>query len=117
MSHASKPVMVAIKFYEEFVPKEDKETMQVLEEKVFQTLYFIDDKEVYFHVGGLILDIGCTKTRKSKIFHTLELYWNMKMIVSLGMLPKEEDCNTLVLRLHIYNVFYLFDEGTMCPNI
>jgi hypothetical protein len=31
MSHASKSVMVAIKFYEEFVAKEDKETMQGLE--------------------------------------------------------------------------------------
>jgi hypothetical protein len=82
----------ATKFYAYFFPEEDKVTMQGLEEEVFLTREFKDDEEVEFQVWGLIpnLDLGCTRTMNSKFFRTLELYWHMKTMVALGMIPKEE---------------------------
>jgi hypothetical protein len=79
--------------------------------KFSKTWYFKDDKEVDFHVGGLIPDIGCTRNRNSKFFCTLELYWHMKMMVSLGMLLKEEE------RLHINNVFFLFGRDDVPKHL
>jgi len=46
-------------------------------------------------VGGLIPDLGCTETKKSKLFSTLELHWHTKMMVSLGILTKEEEFHQL----------------------
>jgi hypothetical protein len=34
--------------------------------------------------------MGCTKTKNSKLFHTLELYWHVKTMVALHMLTKDK---------------------------
>jgi hypothetical protein len=73
-SHAAKVVVVVVEFYEDFVPEEEKATMSSLEAEVHLIMEFKDDEEVKFQVGGLIPDLGCTRTRNSKLFCTLELY-------------------------------------------
>jgi hypothetical protein len=67
-------VVAAVEFYQEFVPEEDKATITMLEAEVKLTREFKYDEDVDHRVGGLIPDLGCTKTRKSKFFQTLELY-------------------------------------------
>jgi hypothetical protein len=73
------------------VPAEDKATMSALEVEVCLACEFKEDVEVDFQVGGVILELGCSRTKNSKFFHTLELYWHVKTMVALGMLPKDED--------------------------
>jgi hypothetical protein len=81
----------AAKFYEDYVPEVDKAIMIELEEEVHQIREFHDDDEVEAQVGSFILDLGCTRTRNSKFYRTLELYWHTKTMVAMGMLPKEKD--------------------------
>jgi hypothetical protein len=95
----SKVVIAVAEFYEEFVPEEDKATMSALEAEVRLVREFKDDGEVEYQVGGLIPDLGCTRTRNSKFFRTLELYWHTKTMVALGMLPKDEDFRQLKRRM------------------
>jgi hypothetical protein len=42
-------------------------------------------------VGDIIPNLGCTQTRESKFYRTLELYWHTKTMVAQGMLPKDQD--------------------------
>lgn len=83
--------MDAADHYEHLVLEEDNAAMLALEAKVRLARKFKEDVEVDFQVGGLIPELGCSRTKNSKIFHTLELYWHTKMMVALGMLPKHED--------------------------
>jgi hypothetical protein len=69
--------------------------MPTLEEEVKLVREFKEDEEVEHQVGGIIPDLGCTRTRNSKFYRTLELYWHTKMMVALGMLPKEQDFRQL----------------------
>jgi hypothetical protein len=64
--------------------------MHALEAKVKLVREFKEDEEVEHQVGGIILDLGCTRTRNSKFYRTLELYWHTKTMVALGMFPKDE---------------------------
>lgn len=73
-SNAAKEVMTTTKFYEDFFPKEDKDTMSGLEAKVCFIREFKDDEEVDFQVDGLIPNLGCTRTKNSKLLCTMELY-------------------------------------------
>jgi hypothetical protein len=84
--------------YEESVPEEDKAKMAELEEEVRQIRQFQEDEEVEAQLGGFIPDLGCTKSRNSKFFRTLELYWHTKTLVAIGMLPKEQDFRQLKSR-------------------
>jgi len=92
LSRAAKVDVVITKFYHDFVgPEDDQATMATLESKVKLVKEFKDDEEVEQQVGGIISDLGCTRTHKSKFYRTLELYWHTKKMVALEMLPKDED--------------------------
>jgi hypothetical protein len=77
------------------VPEEDQATIPSLEVEVRLVHEFKDDEEIEQLVGGLILDLGCTRIRNSKFLRTLELYWNTKTMVALGMLSKEYEFSQL----------------------
>ena len=70
-SRAAKVVVVVAEFYENFVPDEDKATMSSLEEEAHLIMEFKYDEEVKFQVGGLTLDLDCTRIRNSKFVGTL----------------------------------------------
>jgi hypothetical protein len=53
-SYATKVVIDATEFYEEFVPKEDKTRMTELEDEVHQIREFHDDEDVEAQVGSFI---------------------------------------------------------------
>lgn len=61
-SRAAKAVVNAIEHYEHFVPVEDKAAMLALEAEVRLVREFKENNEVE-QVGGLILELGCTRTR------------------------------------------------------
>jgi hypothetical protein len=84
-------VLDAAEHYGHFVPKEDKVVMSTLEAKVCLAHEFKEDVEVNFQVGGVIRELGCSRTKNPKFFHTPKLYWHVKTMVALGMLPKDED--------------------------
>jgi hypothetical protein len=88
--------------------------MSALEAKVRLVREFKDDEDVEHQVGGLIPDLGCTRSRNSKFFHTLELYWHTKTMVALGMLPKDEDFRQLKHRMETLEAqnAYLLDVVT-----
>jgi hypothetical protein len=65
--------------------------MKDLENEVFQIKEFQEDEDVEVQVEGFILDMGCDRTKNSNLYHTLELYWHTKIMVVMGMLPKEKD--------------------------
>jgi len=73
------------------VPKEDKEIMSSMEVEVCLAREFKEDVEVNFQVGGVIRELDCSRTKNPKFLHTPELYWHVKTMVALGMLPKDED--------------------------
>jgi hypothetical protein len=98
----------AIEFYEDYVPEPDKAKMIKLEEEVRQIRYFHDGDEVEAQVGSFIPDLGCTRTRNSNFYKTLELYWHTKTMVAMGMLPEEQDFHQLKSRkeaLEIQNAY------------
>jgi hypothetical protein len=97
-SRIEKAIIDAVELYEEIVPEADKVKMVQLEEEVRVTRQFQDDEDVEALLGGLIPDLGCTQSRNSKFFQTLELYWHTKTLVALGMLPKEQDFHQLKRR-------------------
>lgn len=72
---------------------------------------FKDDEEVDFQVDGLIPNLGCTRTKNSKLLCTMELYWHTKMMVSLGMFPKEEDFLQLKGHMEALETPHLSDFG------
>jgi hypothetical protein len=86
------------KAYAEYVLDVDKGKMAELEEDVQQLREFQDDEEIEAQIGDLIMDFGCSHSRNSKFFQTLELYWQTKTLVALGMLPKEQDFRQLKAR-------------------
>jgi hypothetical protein len=65
---------------------------------------FNDEEEVEHQVGGIIQNLGCTKTENSKFYMTLELYWHIKMMVALGMLPKDQEFWQLKRRMEALEV-------------
>jgi hypothetical protein len=94
-SHAVKDAIDTTKFYEDYVPEEDKARMTDWRMKFHQIREFHDDEEVEAQVGSFIPDLGCTRTHNSKFYRTLELYWHTKTMVAMGMLPKEQDFQQL----------------------
>jgi hypothetical protein len=88
----------AAEFYHQFVPPDDKATMPALEE-VRMVWAYKEDEEVEEQVSGIITDLGCTRTRNSKFYRTLKLYWHTKTMVALGMLPKDQDFRQLKQRM------------------
>lgn len=74
-SRAAKAVIEAAEFYHEFVPKEDQAATHAMESEAKLAREFKEDEEVEHQVGGIIPDLGCTRTRNSKFYRTLELYW------------------------------------------
>jgi hypothetical protein len=89
-SHAARETIDIVGYYETHVPQEDKVSMSALEDEVLLVHEFKEDSEVDLQVGWVIPDMGCTKTQNSKLFHTLELYWHVKTMVALDMLPKDK---------------------------
>jgi hypothetical protein len=73
-SHDAKETIEATKLYHEFVPQQDQATMPTLEAEVKLVKEFEDDEEFEHQVGGIIPDLGCTRSNKFKFFTTLELY-------------------------------------------
>jgi len=65
--------------------------MQPLEEDINIIHTYHEDKEVGAQVGDIFLDLGCTQSRESKFYQTLELYQDTKTMVAHGMLPKDQD--------------------------
>jgi hypothetical protein len=61
-------MILAADFYQDFVLEEDKATMLALEAKVRLIQEFKDGEDVEHQVGGLILDLGCTRTQNSNFF-------------------------------------------------
>lgn len=61
-SHGAKAGIARTDFYWDFVPQEDHATMPTLEVEVKMVREFKDDEEVEYQVGGIIPDLGCTKT-------------------------------------------------------
>jgi hypothetical protein len=57
--------------------------MPTLEEEVKLVRAYKEDEEVEEQVGGIIPDLGCTRTRNSKFYRTLELNWHTKTMVAL----------------------------------
>ena len=83
--------MEMVEFYKEYVPEVDKVKMNDLEEEVRLLKEFHDEEEVEAQIGSLIPDMGFSRTRNSKFYRTLELYWKTKTLVAMGMLPKEKN--------------------------
>jgi hypothetical protein len=50
-------------------------------------------------VGGIILDLGYTRTKNSTFFRTLDLYWHTNTMVALGMFPKDQHFRQLKQRM------------------
>jgi hypothetical protein len=71
MSQVDRELMDVENHYEHFVPMENKYAMLAL---VHLVLDFKEDVEVEHQFGGVIHDLGCSRTRNSKFYHTLELY-------------------------------------------
>jgi len=71
LSHAT---IDATDYYETYFPEDDKVAMSALEDEVRVVCEFKEDSKVDLQVGREIPDLGCTRTRNSKFFHTLELY-------------------------------------------
>jgi hypothetical protein len=92
---AVKATKDATEFYSDTVLDEAKSAMQALEGKLHIVREFKEVDEVEEEVGGLILDMGCTRTKNSIFFCTIELYWHTKTLVALGLFPKDEDFRQL----------------------
>jgi hypothetical protein len=103
-SHATRETIDVVDYYETHVPEDDKVAMSALEDEVLLVCEFKEDSEVDLQVGRVIPDLGCTKTQNSKFFHTLELYWHVKMMVALDMLPKDEDFRQLKGRMEMLEI-------------
>jgi hypothetical protein len=86
-----KATIDASKLYEESVPEENKAKMPELEDEARQMRWFKEDEEVEEQLGSFIPNLGCTRSRNSIFFQTLELYWHTKTLVAIGILPKEQD--------------------------
>jgi hypothetical protein len=84
--------------------EDDKVSMSALEDEVLLVHEFKEDSEVDLKVGRVIPDLGCTKTRNSKFFHTLELCWHVKTMVALDMLPKDEYFHQLKARMEMLEI-------------
>jgi hypothetical protein len=97
--HEAKAVVEDTEFYHQFVSPDDKSTMSTLEEEVRMNRTYKENKEVEEQVGDIIPNLGSTKTRNSKFYRTLELYWHTKTMVALGMLPKDQDFRQLKQRM------------------
>jgi len=52
---------------------------------------FKEVDEVDKEVGGIIPYVGCTRSKNSFYFWMIELYWHIKTLVALGLLPKDEE--------------------------
>jgi hypothetical protein len=83
------------------VPEEEKSEVPSLEVEVHLAQEFKEDVEVDFQVGGVISELGCSRTKNCKFSHTLELYWHVKTMVSFRMLPKDEDFHQLKRRMEM----------------
>jgi hypothetical protein len=103
-SRPTKVTLKAIEYYDTHVPEDDEVAMSALEDEVRLSCEFKEDSEVDFQVGRVISDLGCTSTRNSKFFHTLEIYWHVKMMVSFGMFPKDKDIHQLKGRMEMLKI-------------
>lgn len=84
--------------------------MQTLEEEASLIREFKEANEVDEEAGGLVPGLGCTRTRNSIFFRTVELYWHTKTLVALGLLPKVEDFKQLkghIEALEIQNAYIM----------
>jgi hypothetical protein len=87
---AAREAIGIVDYYETYVHEDDKVMMSALEDEVLLVHEFKEDSEVDLKVGRVIPDLGCTKSRNSKFFHTLELFWHVKTMIVLDMLSKDE---------------------------
>jgi hypothetical protein len=70
--------------------------MDSIEEDVRIVHVYREDAEVDEEVGGIVPDLGCTRNKDAKFNRTVELYWHVKIVVALGMLPKEKEYMKLI---------------------
>jgi hypothetical protein len=103
-SRVAKEALEATENYENIMPEDDKVSMSALKDEFFLVHEFKEDVKVDFQVRGMITELIFFKTRKSKFFHTLELYWHVKTMVSLKILPKDEDFHQLKGRMEMLEV-------------
>jgi hypothetical protein len=87
-SRAAKVAKGAVTSYSNTIPEVAQAAMKELEEEVQLIHEFKEDDEVEKEVGGMVLDLGCTRTHNSIFFRIVELYWHTKSMVSLGMFPR-----------------------------
>jgi len=74
---------------------DDKATMSNIEEELRMVQDYKEENEVEEHVGGIILDLSCPRNMNYKFYRNMELYWNTKAMVAMGMLPKDHDFRQL----------------------
>jgi hypothetical protein len=99
-SRVAQVALEAIEHYENHVPEDDKVAMTALEVEVRLVREFKEDAEINFQVGGARL----YQNQKLKFFHTLELYWHVKTMVALGMLPKGKDFRQLKGKMEMLEI-------------
>jgi hypothetical protein len=87
-SRATRETIDIVSYHETHVPEEDKVSMSALEYEVCLIDEFKKESKADLQVGRVIPDMGCTRTQKSKLFERLELYWHVKTMVALDILPK-----------------------------
>jgi hypothetical protein len=85
-SRVVRAVKVATDFYISFVPVDAQITMDALERETRMVRDFKYDDEVEAEVGGIVLNVGCTRSRNFIFFRTVELYLHTKTLVALGLL-------------------------------
>jgi hypothetical protein len=85
--------------YSSYVLVDAQTVMDALEDEAQLVREFKDVEEVETEVGDIILKVGCTRTRNYVFFGTVEIYWHIKTLFSLGLLPKDEDFRKLEGRM------------------
>jgi hypothetical protein len=80
--HVANIVVGVIDFYHKFVSLDNKATMSSLEE-VRMVQANKEDEEVE-QVGGIIPNLGCTRTKNSKYYKTSEFYWHDEEVEQVG---------------------------------
>jgi hypothetical protein len=78
--------------------------MDALEKETRLVKDFKDVDKVKVEVGDIVPDVGCTQSKNSIFFRTVELYWNTKTLVALGLLPKDEDFRKLKSRMEALEI-------------
>ena len=85
LNYGAKDVMEATNFYNINVSDGEQVAIDVVEGGVKLIRAYEEDDKLEMKLEGIIPDLGCTCTKNSQFYKTLELYWHTKSMVTMGM--------------------------------